>query len=362
MPFKIIRNDITKVSCDAIVNTANHQIAIGKGTDSAIYNAAGKEKLLKARTQIGIIEYGKSAWTDSFDLKENGIKYIIHTVGTPYCDGKQGEVEILKRCYSSSLNLAKDLGCKSVAIPLLASGYYGFPGEIALQTAIDEISRFLLTNEIEVTLVVYDKKSYLISEKLFCDIQDFICENYDESEDEVFNDRHSFNGNLNFPDADEIQLKNAKNNFSQVFNSSAVTNILKDDESVTKPATDDVDDFITSSKDNLNFQNTLQKLIAQKNVENSAIYSKALIDRKFFSKIISHKNYVPKKMTVMALGLALELKLNEYEKFLATAGYAFMPSSKFDMIIKFCVMHEIYNLIEVDMILDSHGENCFACE
>ena len=112
----------------------------------------------------------------------------------------------------------------------------------------------------------------------------------------------------------------------------------------------------------MNFQNTLQKLIADRNLENSEVYTKALIDRKFFSKIISNKNYVPKKMTVMALGLALELNLKEYEDFLASAGYAFMPSSKFDVIIKYCVMNRIHNLIEVDMILDSHGENCFANE
>ena len=106
--------------------------------------------------------------------------------------------------------------------------------------------------------------------------------------------------------------------------------------------------------------NTLQQMIAEKQLENATIYKRAGIDKKFFSKIISTKNYVPKKQTVMALGLALELPLTEYERFLASAGYAFMPSSKFDLIIKFCVLHQIYNLMTVDVILNDHDEVCFA--
>lgn len=346
MSFKIIRNDITKVSCDAIVNTANPMPVIGRGTDSAIYKAAGKEELLSARKQVGIIERGKSAWTEAFNLKSNGIKYIIHTVGVSYCDGKNGETDILRNCYSSSLNMAKELGCTSVAIPLLATGFYSFPKEIGLQIAIDEISRFLIENEIDVTLVVYDRKSYLISEKLFDDIQSFIDDNFSVPEsyilcDDMFSVESSCMEELFEENRKEPSRRSKKTNRKKI-----------------SPI--DVDAFITQSKANLNFQNTLQQLIADRKLENSAVYTKALIDRKFFSKIISNKDYVPKKMTVMALGLALGLKLDEYENFLASAGYAFMPSSKFDLIIKYCVMNEIYNLVEVDMILDSHGECCFA--
>lgn len=346
MSFRIIRNDITKVSCDAIVNTANPMPVIGRGTDSAIYKAAGKEELLSARKQIGIIERGKSAWTEAFNLKSNGIKYIIHTVGVSYCDGKNGETDILRNCYSSSLNMAKELGCKSVAIPLLATGFYSFPKEIGLQIAIDEISRFLIKNEIDVTLVVYDRKSYLISEKLFDDIQSFIDDNFSVPEkhilcDDMFAVESSCMEELFEEHREETSRRSKKANRKKI-----------------SPI--DVDAFITQSRTNLNFQNTLQQLIADRKLENSAVYTKALIDRKFFSKIISNKDYVPKKMTVMALGLALGLKLDEYENFLASAGYAFMPSSKFDLIIKYCVMNEIYNLVEVDMILDSHGECCFA--
>ena len=177
MPFKIERNDITKIRADAIVNTANPQPVIGRGTDTAVYEAAGRDELLESRRKIGEIKRGESVWTPAFKLKKNGVKYIIHTVGIHYEDGAHGEKEILRGCYSSALKLAVELKCKSVAIPLLASGNYGFPKELALQLAVEEISRFLLENEITVCLVVYDNEAYKISEKLFDDIQNFLDEN-----------------------------------------------------------------------------------------------------------------------------------------------------------------------------------------
>lgn len=322
MAFKILRNDITKVRTDAIVNTANPLPAVGRGTDSTIYEAAGREQLLAERQKIGAIERGQSAWTPAFNLKKHGIKYIIHTIGVFYRDGNHSEKEILRSCYQTALKTAAELNCKSVAIPLLATGNYRFPKDLALQIAVDEISRFLLEHEVDVLLVVYDKESYKISEKLFDDVEDFLFDNLDGYEGE---------------DDREFCL----------FSSTEITPI-------------DVDVFIKISNEKLNFQNTLMQLIAERKLENATIYKKACIDKKFFSKIISNKDYVPKKHTVMALGLALELPLVEYEAFLASAGYAFMPSSKFDQIVKYCVINHIYNLISVDVILDDHGEQCFA--
>ena len=350
MAFKILRNDITKVRADAVVNTANPIPVIGRGTDSSIYEAAGREQLLEARRKIGVIERGQSIWTSAFNLKKHGVKYIIHTSGVFYRDGNHGEKEILRSCYQTSLNIAAELNCKSVAIPLLASGNYRFPKDLALQIAVEEISRFLLEHEIDVFLVVYDAESYKISEKLFDDVEDFLSDNLDgyEVEKEHILYKASYNTVIGSLSADRI-FESARAVQSEP--------ILSEEKKI---APIDVDAFIRSSKDKLNFQNTLMHLIADRKVDNSVIYKKACIDKKFFSKIISNKDYVPKKHTVMALGLALELPLEEYERFLASAGYAFMPSSKFDLIIKYCVMNHIYNLINVDVILDDHGEECFA--
>ena len=360
MSFKIERNDITKVHTDAIVNTANPLPRVGRGTDTAVYNAAGREELLKAREEIGVIEPGHSVSTKAFNLKKNGIKYIIHTVGCRYDAYKPETVQNLRNCYASSLKIAKDLGCKSVAIPLLATGFYGFPKELGLKIAVDEISSFLLENEIDVTLVVYDAKSYMISEKLFDDIQNFLDENYEGEEDGVFGsfDETSMRRTLerHFDDEYSAELNESSARTSEPAEYNRAPSRARDISPI------DVDAFIKQSGASLNFQNTLQQLIADRNLENAMVYKKACIDKKFFSKIISNKDYVPKKQTVMALGLALELPLQEFEKFLASAGYAFMPSSKFDLIVKYCVMNQIFNLVEVDIILDSHGLNCFAPE
>lgn len=350
MAFKILRNDITKVRADAIVNTANPIPVIGRGTDSSIYEAAGREQLLEARRKIGVIERGQSIWTPSFNLRKHGVKYIIHTSGVIYRDGNHGEKDILRSCYQTALTIAAELNCKSVAIPLLASGNYRFPKDLALQIAVEEISRYLLEHEVDVFLVVYDAESYKISEKLFDDVEDFLSDNLDgyEVEEEHIQYKASYNTVIGSLSADRI-FESARAVQSEP--------ILSEEKKI---APIDVDAFIRSSKDKLNFQNTLMHLIADRKVDNSVIYKKACIDKKFFSKIISNKDYVPKKHTVMALGLALELPLEEYERFLASAGYAFMPSSKFDLIIKYCVMNHIYNLINVDVILDDHGEECFA--
>ena len=410
MPFKIVRNDITKVRADAIVNTANPMPVVGRGTDSTIYEAAGLERLLAAREKIGVIEHGQSAWTPAFNLKKHGVKYIIHTSGVFYRGGKHGEKEILRSCYQTSLNMAESLKCKSVAIPLLASGNYGFPKELALQIAVEEISRFLLEHEVEVQLVVYDEKSYKISEKLFDDVEDFLSDNLEKPVAPVPGDwsfgaaasvmAQSFSAPVQEPKRRDGCFKSNRTTpnkqgarsgkfarsdesapvpierLAEECRAAPVEDVPCDAEPVSmsemgqmadaavcseeKIAPIDVDAFINSSKDKLNFQNTLMQLIADRQLENSFIYKKACIDKKFFSKIISNKDYVPKKHTVMALGLALELPLEEYERFLASAGYAFMPSSKFDLIVKYCVMNQIYNLISVDVLLNDHGEECFA--
>ena len=375
MPFKIERNDITKIRADAIVNTANPQPVIGRGTDTAVYEAAGRDELLESRRKIGEIKRGESAWTPAFKLKKNGVKYIIHTVGIHYEDGAHGEKEILRGCYSSALKLAVELKCKSVAIPLLASGNYGFPKELALQLAVEEISRFLLENEITVCLVVYDNEAYKISEKLFDDVEDFLSDNLEQTGNTPYILGAAQSASCCFGAAPEhlsksrTKYKNAKSSRGmtffepeeskfEVFEDACAEKLIQTKEEAVAPA--DVDAFISTEKNTLNFQNTLQQLIADRKVENATIYKKACIDKKFFSKIISNKDYVPKKHTVMALGLALELPLKEYEAFLASAGYAFMPSSRFDLIIKYCVINQIYNIVRVDVILNDHGEECFA--
>ncbi|MBR6089899.1 MAG: macro domain-containing protein, partial [Anaerolineaceae bacterium] len=173
MPFQIIRNDITKVTADAIVNTANPLPIVGGGTDTAIYRAAGEEKLLAERRKIGNIEPGNADWTPAFRLNA---RFIIHTVGPVWIDGKHGEREILHSCYKNSLDLAAELFCGSVAFPLIATGVYGFPKDEALDIALEEIGKFLLTHDMNVTIVVFDRKALQLSRNLIGDIEEYIDE------------------------------------------------------------------------------------------------------------------------------------------------------------------------------------------
>lgn len=178
MSFNIIRNDITKVSADAIVNTANPKPIYAGGTDSAIYAAAGAEALLKEREKIGDIEVGQSAVTSAFGLDA---KYIIHTVGPEWTDGEHGEQEAVKNCYENSLKLAKELGCESIAFPLIATGVYGFPKDEALKIAISVFSDFLAGEDMEITLVVFDKESFVLSDEIFSGVDEYIDDNYAKS-------------------------------------------------------------------------------------------------------------------------------------------------------------------------------------
>ena len=175
MPFKIVRNDITKVKADVIVNTANPNPICASGTDLAIYEAAGKEQLLAERAGIGKIARGDIAVTGAYNLKA---KYIIHTVGPVWTDGKHHEFEILENCYRKSLQKALKLECESIAFPLISTGVYGFPKNKALQIAVSVFSQFLTEDEMEIILVVFDKRSFQLSAQIVGDIDSYICANY----------------------------------------------------------------------------------------------------------------------------------------------------------------------------------------
>ena len=171
MPLSIIRNDITRVKADAIINTANPDVAVGEGTDYAVYKAAGLDKLLAERAGIGSMKPGQAAVTPAFALDA---KYIIHTVGPAWRGGSYGERETVAECYRNCLEKAAYLECESAAFPLISTGTYGFPKDEALDIAIREISRFLDDHEMDVTLVVYDKESFALSSELFEDVRSYI--------------------------------------------------------------------------------------------------------------------------------------------------------------------------------------------
>jgi O-acetyl-ADP-ribose deacetylase (regulator of RNase III) len=354
MALQIIRNNIVNVSADAIVNTANPLVAVGPGVDHAIYEAAGYDQLLEARRAIGEMAPGQVAYTPAFNLDA---KYIIHAIGPAWRGGDYGERETVAKCYRGSLALARELSCESIAFPLLATGTYGFPKDEALRIALNEISTFLLDNEMEVMLVVYDKTSYEVSGKLFSDIKSFI-----DEKDVVLPKRRRFSKRFKagggLADAPEPNLLEESADFYGSFmdeDAIVESKILKEEAdaalSFSKNALEDRIAHMDKT-----FQEYLLMMIDRRGLTDPEVYKKANIDRKHFSKIRSNKDYTPSKKTALALAIALELNLDETKDLLSRAGLALSPSNIFDLIIEYCIMTENYKVHEINSILFEYDQ------
>ena len=322
MPFKIIRDDITKVKADIIVNTANPDPIYASGTDLAIYEAAGKEQLIAERMKIGKIVKGEIAVTQAYNLRA---KYIIHTVGPIWVDGKHHELDILESCYRKSLQKALELRCESIAFPLISTGIYGFPKNKALQVAVTVFSQFLLENNIQVILVVFDKKSFQLSERIIGEVDSYIDANY-------VSERHKkeylLSGNRDIwqrriSEAGKKSDKQPQNNLLE----NQLANI------------------------GASFHDKLFELINAAHLDNKEVWKRANLDRKHFSKIQCDKNYHPKKKTVLALCIALQLDLEQSKDLLARADWAFSPNSKVDLIVQKAINDRQYDIMQVNIIL-----------
>ena len=321
MPLQIVRNDITKMKVDAIVNAANSSLLGGGGVDGCIHRAAGPELLAECKT-LGGCETGSSKITKGYRLP---CKYVIHAVGPRWRDGKHGEREKLVSCYRTSLALAKEHGCETVAFPLISSGIYGYPKDQALKVAIDTISDFLLENDMTVYIVIFDRKAYQIGEKLFSDIAAYI--------DDTYVDEHT--------DSRASQLRRM-----QMLSEEPEKAIYGAPMAASAKSLDDALSQIDES-----FSEMLLRKIDECGMTDAECYKKANIDRKLFSKIRSDKLYRPSKPTVIAFALALELPLDELKDMLSKAGFALSHSSKFDIIVEYFVERGNYNVFEINEAL-----------
>lgn len=345
MAFKIIRNDITKVTADAIVNTANPDPDYAAGVDSAIYTAAGAESLLAERKKIGEMNVGQAAFTSAFALDA---KYIIHTVGPAWVDGKHGEFEDLRSCYVNSLNLAQELGCESIAFPLIATGVYGFPKADALRIAISVFSDFLLKEDMEIILVVFDKESFVLSDKVFSDVDSYIDENY------AFEQIKEEYG------SEEVFKSLSGNRFERLFRNRRMAG--RADKAAEIVFYEEEDDRAGSSLNDRvshvanTWQESLFHIIDEKGYTDTEVYKRANIDRKLFSKIRGNTAYQPKKITAVAFALALRLNLDETKDLLGRAGYALSPSSVFDLIIEYFIERGVYDSYTINLALFEHDQ------
>ena len=325
MPLQIVRNDITKMKVDAIVNAANSSLLGGGGVDGCIHRAAGPELLAECK-MLGGCETGSAKITKGYKLP---CKYVIHAVGPRWRDGKHDEREKLVSCYRTSLALAKEHGCETVAFPLISSGIYGYPKDQALKVAIDTISDFLLENDMTVYIVIFDRKAYQISEKLFSDIAAYIDDNY-------------VNEHTDSRSMQMMRLEMLSQEEPEEVSFGAPPAPMAASARTLDDALSQIDE---------SFSEMLLRKIDEKGMTDAQCYKKANIDRKLFSKIRSDRLYKPSKPTALAFALALELPLDETKEMLMKAGFALSHSNKFDIIIEYFIEHGNYNVFEINEAL-----------
>ena len=371
MPFKIVRNDITKMRCDAIVNTANTKPIIGSGCDYAVYKAAGKRRLSEYREKnIGEVPEGDVFLTPGFRLPA---RYIIHAVSPLYIDGAHGEEEKLRACYRKSLSLAWEQRCRSIAFPVISTGSFGYPKQEGIRIAADEIQAFLQNHEMLIYLVVFDAQSARYGKRFDKDLQAYIDENYvdakhheeygiqtmalqREQDDEVCRpDETELDDALRQPDGTDLDDESFSPYEDDLYEEDSDED-SEEENAFTQLHESKLEERMKHLTDS--FSEYLLYLIEEKGMTNADVYKRALVDKKTFSKIKNHAEYHPQKMTAMCLCMGAKLNLDETRDLLARAGYALSPCDKTDIIFSYFIENQIYDMIELDIQLEEHGLLC----
>ena len=381
MPLKIIRNDITKMTTEAIVNTANEYPAVGPGCDRAVYDAAGLDELLAYRKEhIGTVKEGDVFLTPGFGLPA---QYIIHAVSPLFIDGKNGEGEKLRSCYRKSLSLAEENRIRSIAFPLISTGSFGFPKEQGIRIAVDEINGFLLNHEMLIYLVVFDEKATQMGRNLYPDLEAYIDRNYvQEKHEEEYGDLFyddgestSFGSSGDLCEASPLPIDAQEARWEQARAARrrregkyapkaemapplASAKILSIDEE--DAAIEELDRSLQERINHMSdsFSEYLLFLISAKGMKNSEVYDRAIVNKKVFSKIKTNPNYHPQKLTALCLCIGAKLNLDESRDLLSRAGYALSPCDKTDIIFSYFIEKQIYDMVEVDIQLEEHGLPC----
>ena len=325
MPFTIVRQDITKMQVDAIVNAANTDLAMGGGVCGAIFKAAGPAQLQEACRKVSPIKTGGAVLTPGFNLPA---KFVIHAAGPVYSHWAPEQSEqLLRSAYTESLKLAVKNKCKSIAFPLISSGIYGYPKDEALQVATAAIRDFLAEHELDVYLVIFDRVSFAVSKDLLGAVESYIDEHY--------------------VDTHRIRLRELLDVESQTMS-----------DAIMAPSPAGIPGGFETIIDELDepFNTTLLRLIDAKGKTDAEVYKRANIDRKLFSKIRTGKDYTPSKRTILALAIALELTLEETDDLLERAGYALSHSQKFDVIVEFFILNQKYNIFEINEVLFKYDQ------
>ena len=337
MPFTIVRQDITKMKVDAIVNAANTDLQMGGGVCGAIFKAAGAAQLQAACDKLAPIKTGEAVITSGFDLPA---KFVIHAAGPVYRyqNAEQSE-KLLRSAYMESLRLAIENNCESIAFPLISSGIYGYPKDEALQVATAAIQDFLINNDIDITLVVFDKSAFTVSRELLGEVESYI--------DEHYVDIHQIK-RRKLLDVERQAISEADERAS-ILNEPILEDMLAP---IGAPAP--LDDLVGNLDEP--FSQMLLRLIDAKGMTDVEVYKRANLDRKLFSKIRSNKGYMPSKRTAIALAVALKLSLDETDDLLERAGYALSHAVKFDVIVEYFIANGKYDVFAINEVLFEYDQ------
>ena len=395
MSLKIIRNDITKMNTEAIVNTANEKPTVGSGCDTAVYNAAGYDELLNYRKEkIGFVKEGDAFITPGFNLSA---KYIIHAV-SPRFAGEEETEKLVRSCYKKSLELAKENNIKSIAFPLIATGSYGFPKEAGLRVALDEINKFLLKDDMEVYIVVFDPESTTLSAKISAKLEEYIDENYVEEKtgeeylhgyridtlyagsslrSETSGKPKGGREKLSKKDFSPIKIGRKSKDASPSFEEEEVCDespiyvdsmmMLAEEDGEAEPFIDEygltpaATEALKKRLEHLSdtFSQYLMFLVEDKGLKAPEVYTGACVDKRTYSKIKKNIHYHPDKKTALCLCIGARLNIDQTKDLLAKAGYALSNSDMTDVIFQFFIENEIYSIVDLDIILEEHGLPCF---
>lgn len=307
MGFHLVQEDITEMDVEAIVNAANNDLLPGGGVCGAIFSSAGYDKLSKACEKIGHVDTGKAVITPGFNLKA---KYIIHTAGPIYIDGKHNEKELLESCYKEALKFAVENKITSLAFPLISAGIYGYPKEEAYDIAVQTIKNFLDENEMEVYLTLLDK-SFL--DNRYKELKAYIQKNQKEEEERE-----------RLPIRDRL-YSSYGNGFTM--------GLLTLREAIKRTGE--------------TFSEYLLHLIDKKGMTDPEVYKRAGIDRRLFSKIRKEKNYRPNKETVLRLCIGLKLDIDDAKDLLNKAGYGLSDAIPEDLAIKYYIEQKEYDIFKI---------------
>ena len=348
MPLHIIREDITRMAVDAIVAAGSARPGMPMptgGVNGSIHKKAGGG-LLQALRRLGGIRTGGATLTEAYDLP---CKYVIHTAGPVWRGGSYGEEQLLRSCYEEALRLADRQGFASIAFPLISTGKYGYPKAEALRVATRSIRAFLNDHDMDVYLVVYDRETFRVSSELFAGVEQYI--------DQHYVDEHVADRNRRVEEWEEFPMQSME---VVVYGDASDGSFFEATRGVPTAAPmagwDWEEDVPAGLVERLNqldagFAETLLQLIDQRGMKDSECYRKANVDRKLFNKIKNTPGYTPKKTTVAAFCVALELDLPTARELLARAGYSMSHASIFDVILEHFILRRQYDVDVINQVL-----------